>query len=308
MRAGSNRTVRRRRVGVPQLVLRGQQRPDDRRRRRRRRAGRARRRSPRASAPRTGRRTGAGCGAPSSRSGGSPSTSVVAGRSGRGRARTAATTPPIDDRVGRAIDEGEARHEAQVVAVADQPAGHRRALPTVRRPARGRTCTSATPGADAPDADAVLAAATRPRHVGHGDHVDASATSEAVFSERRCCRPPSSACSASTWLPLRLARRVMPRRSSVSRGTPTGSLGSVSGSWASMSRQAIFTRPWALLATSRCSSPPCDERHHVERLVHGAELGDRAAHGLGARCRGRRGGSARPACRCSWPGCCGPSS
>src|SRR5580658_2518677 len=152
------------------------------------------------------------------------------------------------DGIGRAVQEREPRNEAQVSTIAYQLSGHR------RQPAAGggrtRTHLHDRSRGQARQPDAVAAAEARPRHLGHG-----CGYRDAVLTERRCCRPALSACRSSTWLSPRLARRRMPCRSLVSLGTPTGCCGSVSGDWASMSRQAIFTRPWAELATSRYSWP-----------------------------------------------------
>ena len=123
------------------------------------------------------------------------------------------------DRVAGAVDEGEAGHEAQVVTVADQPPGHRRADCPPRRPPPGRTRTSAPPGS--PSAGCSRSSPTaRP---GHGRGHGAAGYSDAVFSERRCWRPRRRSGGPARGCRSRLARRGMPCRSSVSRGTPTGS-------------------------------------------------------------------------------------
>ena len=130
-------------------------------------------------------------------SGGSPTTSVVGGCRRPGRAAPRVPTHgAVDlDLVVRPVEEREAGHEAEVVAVRDQTARGRRPRlhATRRRRADGDAARSPRP--------------PRTRRHGEPSQVDhdtrprrscRSGYSEAVFSERRCLPPASSTCSAST--------------------------------------------------------------------------------------------------------------
>ena len=166
MRAGSSRTVRRRRPASHSSCSVGSRAPAQRRRRHRRRAGRARRPSPRSSAPRTARRAGAGCAAPRRAVGWMASTSV----GGRTRPAAAGAGPPRRRRRRRRRRSCRRRTRSGARSTASspsrhQPPGHRRQPADRHRRPPGRTAPATSrPGGQTPEPDAVLAAAARPRH------------------------------------------------------------------------------------------------------------------------------------------------